>query len=65
MSDYRYRFVVSIGFSGADHESEYDLIDDLAYAEIELADPDGLEKILRDVLQQEMENVNDSYWEKI
>jgi len=65
MSDYRYRFVVSIGFSSAEREAEWDLVDDLGYSEESLADPGTLENVLEEVLRDEIGEVNDSYYKKI
>lgn len=65
MSDYRYKFVVSIGFSGADHEVEYDLVEDFGEDPEDLEDENYLNDILDETLRQELDNVNDSFYEKI
>lgn len=63
MSDYRYKFVVSLGY--ADHEVEYDLVDDLGYAEEALSDESYLQDVLLGTLRNEESNHIESWWEKI
>lgn len=61
MSDFKYRFMVSLGFPGADREEEFDLVDDFDYDEESLKKMSASE--LTSLVDNEVEDWHHEYVE--